>query len=251
MSLYLIQFDGLTYPVEAAGFSDAEHAWRCHLLAEDDGAEFDDEPDSITLLSREDVIRGATPCPTPSGADAITSVRPTTSTGTDATSPDANATASAPTPPPSDASADTGATSAGSMAGGSKTESTNPTTTARASTTTPGIDSAPPLTEEPDPMKWVRMTRAAVEKTRSSNGLNPNWWCPAAVRLCDAHEALMDAYDSERAHHARTTQTLCTERAALTIERARVAKIAAILSDDTLEHPQKIGRALRVAEGAS
>lgn len=36
--------------------------------------------------------------------------------------------------------------------------------------------------------------------------------------------------------------------AAYDAERAKLSRIAAILSDDSLENPQKIGRALRVAE---
>lgn len=119
-----------------------------------------------------------------------------------------------PCPTQNGARADTGAESAGSTAGGSKTESTNQTTTARASTTTPGTDSAPPPTEE----------EKNVSRVRSMLAEGPSWsnWIPSPRVF-----GLLSAYDAER---------------------VRLALIAAILSDDSLENPQKIGRALRVAE---
>lgn len=163
---------------------------KAHHAIDTDCAEFKDrfliyiyvdERGDPTAVRLLDSWQGASPCPTtPSGADA-----------------------------------DTGANGAGSSTGSRHVDRTTNAPSSGSST-----DTAPPQTVEPDPMKWVRMTRSAVERTRD-NGLNPNWWCHAAIRLCDAHEALLD----------------------------RLARIAAILSDDALEHPQAIGRALRVAEG--
>lgn len=72
--------------------------------------------------------------------------------------------------------------------------------------------SAPPPTEEPEAVRTVRATLDIFPYAHGTAG------------------KLLAAYDAER---------------------AKLAKIAAILSDDTLEHPQKIGRALRVAEGQS
>ena len=230
MSLYRIKHEGFVTFVEASCLSRAEEAWLADVRSEPDNADFNEEPDSIELLSIEPVVRdGATACPTPSGA-----------------------------------SADTGANGAGSSTGSLQVGQTTNAPSSGSSTA-----SAPPPAEKPDPMKYVRMTRSAVERTRD-NGLNPNWWCAAAIRLCDAHEALLAAYDAERAKlveaerrlsEAYSTVTDCREAVNIRREdqfnahakvrelQGRLAKIAAILSDDSLENPQKIGRALRVAEG--
>jgi len=111
-----------------------------------------------------------------------------------------------------------------------------PTTTETLSRSAVAAPSAPPLTEEPEVVKHIRWM---VEEERGE------FWSTFAPRL----KAMLAAYDAERTHHDRTTRTLQTERAALTIARAKLARIIAILSDARIEHPQAIGRALRVAEG--
>lgn len=62
MSLYLIQHDGQGDYVEANGIGNAEQVWRAHVRSEPDNADFNEEPDSIALLSTDAVIRQDQPC---------------------------------------------------------------------------------------------------------------------------------------------------------------------------------------------
>lgn len=58
MKAYLVQFDGQDRIVEAPGFAAAILAWKCAML-EEHGAEWDgdEEPDSVSPISDEEVIR--------------------------------------------------------------------------------------------------------------------------------------------------------------------------------------------------
>lgn len=62
MSLYQIQHDGQSDYVEANGIGNAEQVWLAHVRSEPDNADFNEEPDSIALLSTNAVIRQDQPC---------------------------------------------------------------------------------------------------------------------------------------------------------------------------------------------
>lgn len=96
--------------------------------------------------------------------------------------------------------------------------------------------SAAPPTGDPDVITQARKVVASA----SLWGRNVSTDFLAAVLAAD---------DAEVAHHARTTATLQAERAALTIERAKFARITAILIDPMLTDRQAVERALPVAKG--
>jgi hypothetical protein len=58
MKLYLVQYDGECYYVEATDFGDAIGLWRAHVRRAW-GADFDgtEEPESVALMHEDAVIR--------------------------------------------------------------------------------------------------------------------------------------------------------------------------------------------------
>ena len=58
MKLYHVQFDGVSYWVEAESFCLAIEAWKSHCRKED-GVDYDEslEPESVHLVHEEPVIR--------------------------------------------------------------------------------------------------------------------------------------------------------------------------------------------------
>lgn len=58
MKLYLVQYDGTSWYIEAASFGDALVAWRNHVAVEwgDDYAD-GDEPESVALVHDRPVVR--------------------------------------------------------------------------------------------------------------------------------------------------------------------------------------------------
>lgn len=57
MSLYHIVHDGMGYYVEAENLSNAVRVWTDEIRKEPDNLDFDAEPDSVTLLSVDPLIR--------------------------------------------------------------------------------------------------------------------------------------------------------------------------------------------------
>lgn len=56
MSVYMVQFDGEQYIVEAPSFVEAITRWQKHMKQEH-GDEWDEQPDSIVALSNNEAIR--------------------------------------------------------------------------------------------------------------------------------------------------------------------------------------------------
>lgn len=153
-----------------------------------------------------------------------------------------------PCPTPSGASADTGVNGAGSMDSTSRGGQATNAPSSGSST-----DADPPPTEEPETIARLREIVAEDAKCKRVT----------VFYGCVTPAAFLAAYDAERAARVRAERSarqweelLRSERINVDSARGRceahqnrLLKIAATLSDNSLERSQKIGRALRVAEG--
>lgn len=61
MNLYLLNYDDMPFFVEASSFSDAIRIWRVWMARENEEGDppFVDEPEELTIISDEPVIREA------------------------------------------------------------------------------------------------------------------------------------------------------------------------------------------------